>query len=177
MSQEVFVRFTVTEANTSQEAQEIVKAYLQKLFDRGTLRHAFSVQEDWQPDGVNLDVEGCLLAEWPDADEEAAIRVKDEHGNTVECAKRTDEGVGGARWKELRDLMPDDAIYFQPEDAGDSDCGTTAANINSYDVYREYENAVKAHPDCEILAYVQAEIEEPKFLDVQNPKLFWNKPE
>lgn len=175
--QEVFVRFVVTDTDDAAEARRLVEQSLQKLFDRGTLRHAFTVQSDIQPDGINLDVEGRLLAEWPDADEDGTIRVKDEHGNTVECAKRTDEGVGRARWEELRDLMPDDALYFQPEEAGDPDCGTSAANIKSYDVYRNFDNAQKAHPDCEILAYTMSEIEEPKFLDVKEPKLHWNKPE
>jgi len=176
MNQEVFVRFAV-DANSQQEADEMVRKSLQKLFDRGTLRHAFWVQEAFQPDGVNLDVEGRFLAEWPEADPEGTIRVKDEHGNTVETVSRTDEGVDGARWKELRDLMPDDALYFQPEDAGDPDCGTSAATIKSFQVYRDYENAEKAHPDCEILGFGMQEIEQPKFLDVKEPKLHWNEPE
>lgn len=172
--QTVFVQFNV-DAKTQEEADEMVKRSLQKLRDRGTLRHAFTVQETIQPDGINLDVEGRLLAEWPDT--EGTIRVKDEHGNTTELLNRTDEGTDEARWKELRDLMPDDALYFQPDGAGDPDCGTSAANIMSYQVYRDYENAEKAHPDCEILGFVMDEIEGPKFLDVKEPKLHWNKPE
>jgi len=174
---EVYVRFVVTDTNDPAEARRLVEQSLQKLFDRGTLRHAFTVQSDIQPDGINLDVEGRLLAEWPDATLDATIRVKDEHGNTVELVSRTDEGGDGARWEELRDLMPDDALYFQPDEAGDPDCGTSASSINSYDVYRNFDNAQKAHPDCEILAFTMSEIEEPKFLDVPNPKLHWNKPE
>jgi hypothetical protein len=130
----------------------------------------------WEPDGVPLDADGRLLAQWPDTDADATIRVKDEHGNNVEIVRRT-EGADLARWNELRALMPDDALYFQPDEAGDPECGTTAATLNSFDVYRDFENAEAAHPDCEILAYSGADIEEPTFLDVEQPKLFWNKAE
>lgn len=51
---EVYVRFVVTDTNDPAESRRIVEQSLQKLFDRGTLRHAFYVQEDWQTDGVNL---------------------------------------------------------------------------------------------------------------------------
>lgn len=129
----------------------------------------------WEPEGVPLDADGRLIAEWPDTDADATIRVKDEHGNTVEIVRRTEKGAEGARWKELRALMPDDALYFQPDKAGDPDCGTSAATLNSFDVYRDLENAQTAHPDCEIVAYTGADIEEPTFLDVVQPKLFWNK--
>lgn len=129
----------------------------------------------WLPEGVDLDADGRLQLQWPDSDGE--MRVLDEHGNTVELVRMYDEDpIEQVRWQELRDLLPDDALYFQPENAGD-DGETSAADIKSFQVYRNRENAEKAHPDCDILAYTGAEIEEPTFLDVPNPKLFWNKPE
>ena len=67
-----------------------------------------------------------------------------------------------------RDLMPDDALYLQPDGAGDQECGTSAATLNSFDVYRSFENAQKAHSECEIFAFSGADIEEPRFLDVEN---------
>lgn len=71
-------------------------------------------------DGVYIS--DTLFAEWPDTDGGNTIRVKDEHGNTVERVDRdSDDPVEQARWNELRDLMPDDAFYFQPEGACDPD--------------------------------------------------------
>jgi hypothetical protein len=128
----------------------------------------------WESHGMPLDADGRLFVEWPDGD---TIRVKDEHGNTVEVVEAFDDPVEKARWKELRDLMPDDALYYQPDRAGDPDCGTTAASISSFQVYRNFENAVAAHPDCEILIYNRDDIAEPAFIDVENPKLFWSKAE
>lgn len=129
----------------------------------------------WAPDGMLLDQYGQYLAEWPEADSDGTIRIRDEHGNSVEVLRRTDEGADGARWRELRNLMPDDALYFQPDEAGDPD--SPASSIRSYEVYRNYENASRAHPGCDILAFTGCDIEQPKFLDVENPKLFWNTEE
>jgi len=92
-------------------------------------------------------------------DEDGVIRRKDKDGNTEEVRYHTEDD-----WAEWRDLFPDDALYFQPEDAGDD--GST---IKSFDVYRHLENAEKAHPDVEILVYTFCDIEKPRFLDVENP--------
>jgi hypothetical protein len=97
-------------------------------------------------------------------DDEGTIRRRDVHGNCEEVRHMDDED-----WQEWRDLFADDALYFQPEDAGDHDAGTSAATITSYQVYRDFANAKKAHPDCEIGGFIWDEIEKPTFLDVENP--------
>lgn len=120
------------------------------------------------PEGIFL--KDLSFAEWPTFDGKICIR--DNRGNTKRTISR--DGEDAARWKEIRDLMPDDALYFQPDEAGDPDCGTSAATIKSFDVYRDYENAKKAHPDCEIMTFIMYDIEDPRFLDVKEPKLAWN---
>lgn len=99
------------------------------------------------------------VVKFPDTDADCTIRIVDEHGNTVDVIR-----MGDPDWQELRNLFPDDALYFQPEDAGED--GST---INSFHVYRDHENAVQAHPDGDIQAYSFADIEKPVFLDVDNP--------
>ena len=98
-------------------------------------------------------------------DDNGDIRRIDDNGNTEEV-----RGIGDSDWDEWRDLFPDDALYFQPEDAGAPDCGTTAANINSFDVYRNRAKAEEAYPDCEILGFTFDDIEKPVFVDVEEPK-------
>lgn len=131
------------------------------------------------PEGVYLNE--SLFANWPDTDGSNTIRVQDEHGSTVERVDRDSaDPVEQARWNELRDLMPDDALYFQPEGAGDHDDDTLPESVRqlaSYQVYRSHEAAVAAHPEAEITGYQFAEIENPKFLDVAEPKLYWNEDE
>lgn len=132
-----------------------------------------------EPDGVYLDE--TRFANWPDTDGSNTIRVQDEHGDAVERVDRdSNDPVEQARWQELRDLMPDDALYFQPEGAGDVDDDEVPEDVRqlpSYAVYRNYDNAAKAHPNSEILGYQFAEIEEPKFMDVETPTLYWNEEE
>lgn len=120
----------------------------------------------WQTDGFDLSDEYFCL--WPD--NSGTIRVIDSDGNKAQILEMDNE-EDAPRWKELRDMMPDDALYFQPEGAGDEDAGT-ASKIKSYEVYRDRANCEKAHPDCETLAFCWDDIEEPKFLDVPNPVLF-----
>lgn len=115
--------------------------------------------------GLELDDGGAIC--FPDNNGD--IRRIDSNGNTEEV-----RGIGDPDWKEWRDLFPDDALYFQPEGAGDPDCGTSAASINSFDVYRIRENAEQAHSDCEILGFTFTDIEKPVFLDVEKPT-FHNK--
>jgi hypothetical protein len=90
------------------------------------------------------------------------IRRIDDDGNSVEV-----RGVGDPGWDEWRDLFPDAALYFRPEGSGHPECGTSAAGISSFDVYRNRENAERAHPDCEIQGCTFSGIEKPVFLDVE----------
>ena len=111
--------------------------------------------------GFELDDGGAIC--FPDANGD--IRRIDSNGNTVEV-----RGIGDPGWNEWRDLFPDDALYYQPERAGHPHCGTSAAAINFFDVYRNRENAETAHPDCKILSFAFCDIEQPVFLDVEQPK-------
>ena len=100
-------------------------------------------------------------------DDDGDIRRIDSHGNSDEV-----RSIGDPGWDEWRDLFPDDALYFQPEGAGDPNCGTSAATINACDVYRSRQNAETAHPDCEIFTYTVDHfhrVKQPVFLDVDVP--------
>jgi len=55
--------------------------------------------------------------------------------------------------------------YYQPDEAGDVGCGTSAENIKSFDVYRNKDHAIAAHPDCVILELTDDDVQEPRFLD------------
>lgn len=175
---EIFVKFQV-DATTTEEAEKILLQNLQRALPSSN----FTIMDQksmWTEDGVLLDLEGKMRADWPNCDNDSCvIVVKNEHGDMVEQVSRDDFGVDGARWQELRDLMPDDALYFQPDHAGDDDWETSAADIKSYDVYRDYQNAVDNHPDCEILIFCGEDIQNPRFLDIKqrSPKLFWNDDE
>jgi len=132
-----------------------------------------------EPEGVY--VTDTLFANWPDTDGGFRIRVLDEHGNSVEVLDMIyGDPVEQARWKEVRDLMPDDALYFQPEGAGDhddDDVPESVRKMNSYEVYRDYDNCLAAHPEGDIMGFQFAEIENPTFLDVDEPDLYWNEDE
>lgn len=121
----------------------------------------------YSDEGLEFD-DGSVL-QWPD--EDGTIRLIDGFGNTVEVWHEGDDG-----WNEQRDRFPDDALYFQPDRAGDPEGDTSATKIKSFEVYRNYANAQAAHPDCEILGFIGQDIQNPHFLDVEKPKLFWNKP-
>ncbi len=56
-------------------------------------------------------------------------------------------------------------FVYQPENAGDPNCGTTASSIRSSAVYRSIESATREHPDCRILKMDYADVEEPVVLD------------
>ena len=113
--------------------------------------------------GVELSDGGCI--EFPDVDCEGTIRRRDKDGNCEEVRRIEDTD-----YEEWRDLFPDDQLYFQPEGAGDHiQHAGTASKINSYQVYRNLGNALKAHPDCEIEAFTGDDIGKPNFLDVGKP--------
>jgi hypothetical protein len=61
-------------------------------------------------------------------------------------------------------------FVYQPENAGDPNCGTTASSIPSYAVYRSIESATREHPDCRILKMDFADVEEPVVLDADPGK-------
>jgi hypothetical protein len=149
-----------THPDTTPFAEALVNAIFPAAYLRG-----------WKDDG--FDLTDSLYCNWPD--DAGTIVVLDEYGNTVESVEESGSPDQYARWKQLRDLMPADAAYYQPSNAGDHDAGTSAANIKSYEVYCTREAAKAAHPDCNIDLYTRADIEGPKFLDVADPVLFFNK--
>jgi hypothetical protein len=123
--------------------------------------------------------EGVILtkttvAKWPHLEFPFTIEVVNEIGECVESVSINGAGADSARWNEIRDMMPDDALYFQPEKAGEKKANTTARNIQSFNVYRHFENAKKAHGDCIIRAFSECHIRQPVFLDEQNPTFYWN---
>lgn len=118
------------------------------------------------------------MIKWPDTSDVEHCKIKvfsDFAMQNSELLETVSMKDNLSRWQELRDLMPDDAVYFQPIGAGDDNTGTSASNIKSYHVYRDYAAAEAAHPDCTLIAYQGAEIENPKFLGLdREPVLFWN---
>lgn len=113
------------------------------------------VESPFSDVGVELDDGGYIS--FPDSD--GTIRYRDSNGNCEDVRNPGDDG-----YDEWRDLFPDDAVYFQPEGAGDD--GST---IKSHEVYRHLDNLIKAHPDEFILTFNDDDIEKPKFLDIENP--------
>lgn len=99
---------------------------------------------------------------FPDTD--GTIRRRDSNGNCEDVRNPGDDD-----YNDWRDLFPDDALYYQPDKAGDVGCGTSAEEIRSFQVYRNRGTAEKAHPDCHILTFANDDIQQPKFLDVHNP--------
>lgn len=109
-----------------------------------------------------------MLVLWPECQDHSSehcyIGVVYQGGEVAKYSRTTHP----SRWKELREFLPDDAVYFQPEGAGEDNSGS-AADIASYEVYRDFETAQGNHPDCRILAYTKCQIGDPVFLDVETP--------
>lgn len=114
------------------------------------------------------------MAKWPQCAFPFTIEVVNEIGECVESVDINGTGANSARWNEIRDMMPDDTLYFQPEKAGEKKTNTTARNIQAFNVYRRFENAKKAHSDCIIQAFSGCGIRQPVFLDEVNPTFYWN---
>ena len=95
---------------------------------------------------------------FPDSDGD--IRRYDSHGNCEDVKNPGDDG-----YEEWRDLFADDALYYQPEGAGDE-----GSSIKSYQVYRHLANARAAHPNDDILSFNNDDVQQPKFLDLSNPE-------
>ena len=99
---------------------------------------------------------------YPEVDLAGTIRRRDAHGNLEELRSVDDPG-----WQEWRNVFPLKQLYFQPANAGDSDCGTSAAKLNPSSVYLNLEIAAANHADCEILAYSGDNVAQPQFIDNQ----------
>lgn len=143
----------------------------------------FDVQQEFPgltSEGYECDDGGVY--EWPD--ENGTIRYRDRHGNVEAVYEMPEEfnpkNQEHVEWKKLRDTFPDDALYFQPEGAGDhddDDLPKSVRKIKSFDVYRDYETAVKAHPKGNIRGHRGSDIENMRFLDVKEPSLYFNDDE
>lgn len=112
---------------------------------------------------ADLELSDGGVIEPPSAPDMGIIRRKNTRGVLEEIREPGDDN-----YEEWRKLFADDALYYQPEGAGD-DCGTSAATIASCQVYRDWETAFHRHEDCDILPFTWDDIEKPIFLDVENP--------
>ncbi len=151
----------ITKALKSMDGNELADLY-NREFGHGMtyLGDEQFEQEDTDPVNEHGMVHGDDFIYWPELEFPhymIAFEKKDQQRELISF--KTDK----TRWLELRKLMPDLAIYFQPDGAGDHDAGT-ASKIHSYDVYRSRDVAVKQHPDREILVFAGHEIEEPHFI-------------
>ena len=144
---------------------EETRAIAEKIVDDAWKDYFADAESPFSDMGCELNDGGYIS--FPESNGD--IDRRDQYGDRME-SRSMDEGE---HWKEWRDLFTDDALYFQPEEAGDPDCETSAAKIKSFDVYRNRENAEKAHPDCEIEGFTFCDIEKPRFLDVENPTYYY----
>jgi len=126
----------------------------------------------WTPQGLIWGEK--LIALWPETGtlETCAISVVDADGKEVDRLYHL-AGWNQDLWKKIREQMPDDALYFQPEGAGKPSCGT-ASKIKENEVYRFLENAQANHLDRFVLPFAKDQIKKMKFLDLTHPKLFFS---
>jgi hypothetical protein len=136
------------------DCRPLAEIFVDKMFDQYLLPYSDV--------GYEIEDNGGYYS-WPE--EDGTIRLYDDGGDRRDVIK-----IGDGAWGEIRDLFPDDALYYQPED-------TTVADIPSFLVYRNRANAEKAHPDCEIIAFTGDDIQAPKFADVEEPTRFFTKPD
>jgi hypothetical protein len=132
--------------------EELATKFVDAMFD-DYIKVAESKYSDM---GIELGDGGYIA--FPDSDGD--IRRYDSQGHCEDIKNPGDDG-----YEEWRDLFADDALYYQPEGAGDE-----GSDIKSYQVYRHLTNARAAHPNDDILSFNDADIQQPKFLDLSNPE-------
>jgi hypothetical protein len=110
---------------------------------------------------------------FPEVTLKGTICIVDDTGSTVDRVH-----IGDPDWKELRDLFPDDQLYFQPDKAGDPECPTNAKFINSYDVWRFLDKCHYHYGSGKILAFTGDDIEKPTFKDAAylGRPIWWGDP-